>query len=43
MPGVSEGWPNWKIALNKTLEELKDLPLAGEVTKALRTARSQPD
>lgn len=43
MPGISEGWPNWKIALNKTLEELKGLPLAGEVTQALHTARSQPD
>ncbi|CAN5832703.1 4-alpha-glucanotransferase [soil metagenome] len=38
MPGISEGWPNWKIALNKTLEELKGLPLTTELTTALRTA-----
>ncbi|MEX0789264.1 MAG: 4-alpha-glucanotransferase, partial [Actinomycetota bacterium] len=39
MPGISQGWPNWKIALNKTLEELKTLPLTDELTRALRTAR----
>lgn len=39
MPGVTEGWPNWKIALPKSLEELKTHPLAGEVTGALRKVR----
>jgi 4-alpha-glucanotransferase len=39
MPGVTEGWPNWKIALPKSLEELKTHPLAGEVTGVLRKAR----
>ncbi len=42
MPGVTEGWPNWKIALPKSLEELKTHPLAGEVTGVLRNARPQP-
>lgn len=39
MPGVAEGWPNWKIALPKSLEELKCHPLAGELTRVLREAR----
>ncbi len=39
MPGVTEGWPNWKIALPKSLEELKSHPLVGEVTGVLRKAR----
>lgn len=42
MPGVTEGWPNWKIALPKSLEELKTHPLAGELTGVLRKARPQP-
>ena len=40
MPGVTEGWPNWKIALPKSLEEFKGHPLTAAVTEVLRKARS---
>jgi 4-alpha-glucanotransferase len=39
MPGITEGWPNWKIPLTKTLEELKSHPLANEVIAVLKMAR----
>ena len=39
MPGITEGWPNWKIALHKSLEELKSHPLAKDVIEVLKTAR----
>lgn len=42
MPGVSEGWPNWKIALPGTLEDLMHSPRVARTVEALRSARPAP-
>ncbi len=40
MPGTTDAWPNWSIALPVPLEELEKAPLAGEV--AARLNREPP-
>lgn len=35
MPGTTEGWPNWSLALPLTVEELRELPLAVAVAAVL--------
>ena len=37
MPGTTDEWPNWSIALPQTLEEIEQLPLAGRIAEHLRT------
>ncbi len=35
MPGTIDEWPNWRIPLPKSLEEIVDDPLADSVAAAL--------
>ncbi len=39
MPGVSEGWPNWKIALPKSLDAMTESPEVARLTEVLGKAR----
>ena len=41
MPGTVNEWPNWSIALPKTLEEIKEVPLAHRIAAKLAN-RSKP-
>jgi 4-alpha-glucanotransferase len=36
MPGTTDAWPNWSIALPEPLEELERRPLAGRLAELLR-------
>jgi len=36
MPGTTSSWPNWSLALPKTLEELQEDPLPRQIAAALR-------
>ena len=36
MPGTTTSWPNWSLALPKTLEEIQDDPLPRQIAAALR-------
>lgn len=36
MPGTTSSWPNWSLALPKTLEQLQDDPLPRQIAAALR-------
>lgn len=36
MPGTTDAWPNWSIALPSPLEELENAPLARQVAERLR-------
>jgi 4-alpha-glucanotransferase len=36
MPGTTSSWPNWSLALPKTLEEIQDDPLPRQIAAALR-------
>ena len=36
MPATIDEWPNWSIALPKTLEEIEQEPLAQEIARVLR-------
>jgi 4-alpha-glucanotransferase len=38
MPGTTEGWPNWSIALPRALEEIETAPLAHAIAAALGSA-----
>jgi 4-alpha-glucanotransferase len=35
MPGTTDEWPNWKLALPQPLEHLEQAPLAQEIASAL--------
>jgi 4-alpha-glucanotransferase len=43
MPGTTDGWPNWSLALPAPLETVLDLPLTGEISHTLATPPSGPD
>lgn len=36
MPGTTDAWPNWSIALPASLEDLEEAPLAARIAEALR-------
>lgn len=38
MPGTTDAWPNWCLALPESLEELEEAPLAARVAELLRRA-----
>ncbi len=40
MPGTTDAWPNWSIALPAPLEDLENVPLAERVAERLRRQRS---
>jgi hypothetical protein len=35
MPGTVEQWPNWSLALPRTLEEMQRLPMPARLAAAL--------
>ena len=41
MPGTVDEWPNWSIALPKTLEEIKQSPLAQSIARSLSSRSCQ--
>jgi 4-alpha-glucanotransferase len=41
MPATSDEWPNWRLALPKTIETLSGNRLAGRIAKALRRKSSK--
>ena len=42
MPGTTDGWPNWSLALPEPLETVLDRPLTGEISHTLATPQSGP-
>ncbi len=40
MPGTTDAWPNWSIALPVPLEELEKGPLAGRLARILHRDRA---
>jgi 4-alpha-glucanotransferase len=42
MPGTTAQWPNWRIALPKTLEEIERDPLVGEVARIMDAPHARP-
>ena len=43
MPGTTDGWPNWSLALPEPIETVLDRPLTGEISHTLATPQSGPD
>jgi 4-alpha-glucanotransferase len=37
MPGTTGGWPNWSLALPKTLEEIEQARLPRQIAEAMKT------
>ena len=38
LPGTIDEYPNWRLPLPETLEQLRDDPRVAEITSAFRTA-----
>ena len=43
MPGTTDGWPNWSLALPEPIEAVLGRPLTGEISHTLATPQSGPD
>jgi 4-alpha-glucanotransferase len=43
MPGTTDGWPNWSLALPEPLEDVLARPLAGEISHLLARPPEAPE